>query len=108
MIVVYDCAGGGISWIDVGNYHTPGYDTRYPKYADEAKWNPRFWLRAQELLTSETDEGSKLLRSLHDHYSKDSTDEYHGHSVTAFWGLVAGWAKRLKNSDRFNPDYATG
>lgn len=99
MIVMYDCAGVGIPGIDVGfRYNTPGYETRHPRHAEDAKWNPCFWCQAPELLSSETDEGSRLLGGLHGLYRENPADDG---GVKHFWGFVAGWAKRLKGSDRF-------
>ena len=102
MIVVYDCAGD-IPTIDVEFwYNTPGYETRYPEHAEEAKWNPCFWERASELLNFATDGGPELLQDLHDLYCENSVEfegDYNG--VIRFWGLVTGWAKRLKDNDRF-------
>jgi hypothetical protein len=99
MIVVYDCAGDGIPAIDIEFcYNTPGYEKRHPQHAEEAKWNPCFWERTSKLLNFATAGGPELLQDLHALYQDASTDD---DGVRRFWGLVTGWAKRLKDSDRF-------
>ena len=80
-------------------YNIPGFALRYPEYPEESEWNPGFWNRTEPLITTAIEYHAKLLNQIDAEYRNLglSCDD----AVTQFFGLIAGWAKRLKASDDF-------